>query len=147
MNNMDYIGTHSNWALVVIILMLIAIINAAISFFRNKKYNFLDRKLTLYALISVHIQILLGAVTYMQSHFTQTAMADFGAAMKDSMLRLFAVEHPLMMIIGVVVITIGYTKAKKATDNKLKFKNIFIYYTIGLILILSRIPWSHWGQH
>ncbi|MEX2350563.1 MAG: hypothetical protein WD554_06760, partial [Flavobacteriaceae bacterium] len=59
-------------------------------------------------------------------------------------LRLYAVEHPLIMIIAVVLITIGYSKHKKQLTSKGKFKMLAIFYTIAFILILSRIPWHHW---
>ena len=67
-----------------------------------------------------------------------------GDVMKDAMLRLFAVEHPLIMIIAVVLITIGYSKHKKKEEAKAKFKTLSIFYTIALLLILSRIPWGNW---
>jgi hypothetical protein len=67
-----------------------------------------------------------------------------GAVMKDSALRLNAVEHPMMMILMVVFITIGYSKHKKKLVSTPKFKMLAIFYTIALILMLSRIPWSQW---
>ena len=64
--------------------------------------------------------------------------------MKDSTLRLYALEHPLINIIAIVLITIGWSKHKKATDSKSKFKKFAIFYTLGLVLILSRLPWKVW---
>ena len=144
---MDTLSLHSSWGLTTLILILLSIVSSIIGLKSNKDLVTMHRKFSLYALIAVHIQIILGVISYTQSHYTITAMSNFGAAMKDSLLRLFAVEHPLMMIIGAVLITIGYTKAKKAIDAKVKYKKILIFYSIGLLLILSRIPWSQWGQH
>jgi hypothetical protein len=67
-----------------------------------------------------------------------------GAAMKDSVLRLYVVEHPLVNIIALALITIGWSKHKKAEDNAAKFKKIAVFYAIGLVLLLSRIPYSAW---
>ena len=67
-----------------------------------------------------------------------------GEIMKDSNLRLYAIEHPFINIVAVILITIGFSKHKKATTSTGKFKSIAILYTIGLLLILSRIPWSNW---
>jgi hypothetical protein len=64
--------------------------------------------------------------------------------MKDAALRLTSMEHPLTNIIAVVLITIGWSKHKKLIDSKSKFKTFAIFYTLGLILILARIPWHLW---
>ena len=144
---MDYISNHSNWALITLVLLIIALVFSIFGLVAKKEFGIMARKFSLYALIATHIQIILGVISYMKSEKTLHAMQNMGAAMKDSSLRLYAVEHPLMMIIGAVLITIGYSKAKKASESSEKFKKIVIFYSIGLILILARIPWGHWGQH
>jgi hypothetical protein len=55
-------------------------------------------------------------------------------------------EHPLTNIIAIALITIGWTKHKKATTGEAKFKSIAIFFGLGLVLILIRIPWSLWFQ-
>ena len=67
-----------------------------------------------------------------------------GAAMKNAELRKIIVEHPLMMIIAIVLITIGWSKHKKKGSDTAKFKTIAIFYGLALIVVLSRIPWSNW---
>ena len=64
--------------------------------------------------------------------------------MKNSELRKVLVEHPLVGIIAIVLITIGFSKHKKKERSAEKFKTIALLYTIALVLILSRIPWSSW---
>ena len=64
--------------------------------------------------------------------------------MKDAALRLTSLEHPLINIIAIVLITIGWSKHKKATTSEAKFKSIAVFFGLGLLLILSRIPWSLW---
>ena len=58
--------------------------------------------------------------------------------------RLLAVEHPLMMIIAIVFITIGWSKHKKKDTDTGKFKTIAIFYSLALLFVLSRIPWVQW---
>ena len=67
-----------------------------------------------------------------------------GAAMKDPKIRLIVIEHPLIMILAVILITVGFSKHKKKSTDKDKFKTIALYYGIALIFVLSRIPWSQW---
>jgi hypothetical protein len=64
--------------------------------------------------------------------------------MKNSELRQLLVEHPITNIIAIVLITIGWSKHKKQTDATAKFKTFAVFYGLGLLLILSRIPWSLW---
>jgi hypothetical protein len=49
-----------------------------------------------------------------------------------------------MNIIAIALITIGWTKHKKMTDDKNKFKKIALFYGLGLLFILSRIPFASW---
>jgi hypothetical protein len=48
------------------------------------------------------------------------------------------------MLIGIILITVGYIKAKKPGDDARRFRTVIIFYGLGLILILSRIPWQVW---
>jgi len=137
---------HSYWAYLVVFVVLIATINALAGFIGNKEYSPKDFRLALFALITTHIQFLIGLVLYFVSplglqNITNNGM---GEVMGNSVFRLYAVEHPLMMILTVVFITIGYSKHKKKLVSKQKFKMLAIFYTIGLLLLLSRIPWAQW---
>jgi hypothetical protein len=67
-----------------------------------------------------------------------------GGVMKDSIFRLYLVEHPFVNIIAIVLITIGYSKHKNLLTSQKKLKTIAIFYSIALVLFLSRIPWSTW---
>jgi hypothetical protein len=106
----------------------------------KKEFVSKDRKIALFALIVTHIQILVGVILYFVSPL---GWAKFGQ-MSDKALRLTSLEHPLINIIAVVLITIGWSKHKKLESSDTKFKTFSIYYSLGLLLILSRIPWSMW---
>lgn len=137
---------HSYWAYLVLLIVLLATINALAGFFSKREYGAKDFRISLFALIVTHIQILIGLVMYFVSPlgFNSISSMGMGAVMKDSTARLFVVEHPLIMILTVVFITIGYSKHKKNLLSHKKFKTLSIYYTIALILMLSRIPWQIW---
>jgi hypothetical protein len=59
-------------------------------------------------------------------------------------LRLLLLEHPLMNIIAIVLITVGWVKLKKQTEVRQMFGKISLFYGIALVLLLSRIPWGLW---
>ncbi|MGB5462954.1 MAG: hypothetical protein WBM92_06275 [Aureibaculum sp.] len=136
---------HSYWAYLVVLLLVIAVINAIIGLTQNKKFTEKDTRISLFALIVSHIQLIIGFIAYYVSSYYDTMRAvGMGEVMKDSALRKALVEHPLTIIIAIVLITIGFSKHKKKTTDKAKFKTITIFYTIALILILAMIPWDLW---
>lgn len=136
---------HSYWAYLVVIVLIVAAINAIIGFVSNKEYGATNFRIALFALIVTHIQLLIGILLYfLAPYFKMFGEVGMGGVMKDSTLRLYNVEHPLVMIIAVVLITMGYSKHKAKLTSKPKFKTLAIFYTIALILVLSRIPWSTW---
>ena len=136
---------HSWWAYLVLLVLIIASINSLIGFFGKKEYAANDFRIALFTLIASHIQLLIGLVLYFVAPYFQAfSEVGMGGVMKDSTLRLYLVEHPLIMIISVVLITVGYSKHKKKLTSKPKFKSLSIFYTLALILVLSRIPWAAW---
>lgn len=135
---------HSYWAYLVLLVLVFATFNALIKFFGNKEFHAKDFRITLFALIVTHIQLLLGFILYFVSPFGLKNISANGMGGLDSFSRLLAVEHPFVGILAVVLITIGYSKHKKKLTSKPKFKTIAIFYTIALVLVLSRLPWSNW---
>src|SRR5690606_9059256 len=135
---------HSFIAYAALILLIVASVNALIGMSSNKQFKGSDRKIALFALIFTHIQLLIGLILYFVSPKVKVFAMSMGEIMKNSDLRLYAIEHPLINLIAVVLITIGFSKHKKAATDKAKFKSIAIMYALGTLLILSRIPWSTW---
>lgn len=133
---------HSALAYVVLLLLIVAVGMAIYGFFIKKPFTEIQRKVTLFALIGSHIQLLVGLVLYLLSPLGLSNLS--GETMGNSAARLYALEHPLINIIALVLITIGFSTAKRLTEDKKKHLRIVWMYGIGLLLILSRIPWSVW---
>jgi hypothetical protein len=106
--------------------------------FGKKAYTQTNKRLALFLTISVDVQLLLGLVIYFfTSSITKMARADFGAAMGNSELRFWAVEHGLMMLIAIALFHIGKVKATKATSDVQKHKKTVIFFGIGLSALLG----------
>jgi NAD/NADP transhydrogenase beta subunit len=135
---------HSGWAYLALLLLVFAVVNSFIGMSSKKEFTAKDRKIALFALIGTHLQLLVGLILYFVSEVGFKQLS--GAAMKNSELRLTVLEHPLINIIAIALITIGWIKHKKATTGEAKFKSIAIFFGLGLVLILIRIPWSLWFQ-
>ncbi|ALM08657.1 hypothetical protein SB49_13200 [Sediminicola sp. YIK13] len=136
---------HSYLGYIVLIILILAVVNAISGLFSNRIFNLeKDFRISLFALILTHIQLLVGLILYFVSANGLKAIQTVGMGGLNSAARLLAVEHPFINIIAVVLITIGWSKHKKVMEAKKKFKTISIFYGLGLVLILSRIPWGQW---
>ncbi|MDX6180754.1 hypothetical protein SGQ44_01215 [Flavobacterium sp. Fl-77] len=133
---------HSGWAYLALLLLLVAVVNAIIGITSKKEFTAKDRKIGLFALIAIHIQLLVGLILYFVSPLGKAA---FGQ-MSNAALRLTSLEHPLINLIAITLITIGWSQHKKLINSKDKFKKFAIFYGLGLVLILIRLPWSLWFQ-
>lgn len=127
---------HSGLRWLVLLFLIISIIQA----FANRgkaEVKASDKRFPLLTLITAHTQLILGFILYFIS-----PKVIFGAeAMKDSILRFFLVEHLFGMLVAIILITIGYSKFKKAETPLPKWSKILVFYTIALIIILISIPW------
>ncbi|RAR49857.1 hypothetical protein [Flavobacterium lacus] len=133
---------HSWWAYLALIVLFIAVVNALIGYASKKSFESKDLRISLFALIFTHVQLLLGLAVFFVSQKGFKAF-EIEGAMKNPELRLTMLEHPLINIIAIILITIGWSTHKKAALDA-KFKKILFFYGIGLVLILSRLPWKSW---
>jgi uncharacterized membrane protein len=138
----DFLLTsHSYLRYVVLILLLIVILKSLMGWLGKKRFEGIDNKLALFLLISAHIQLLLGLGLYFVSPWVRFA----SGMMKDKTLRYWGVEHIAMMIIAIVLITAAKSSLKRLTTDESKFKRLFLFNTIALIIIIVAIAMSGRG--
>jgi hypothetical protein len=130
---------HSGFRYIVFVLVLLAIIQSLLGWINKKPYTALNRKINLFALISAHTQLLIGIVLYFLSPYVQFN----NTTMKDATTRYFTVEHWVMMLIAIALITIGYSKSKKLVLPERKHKIIATYYIIAFLVIVGAIMAGH----
>ncbi len=137
------LSMHSGWRYIILILMIAAIIFGRQAAKGKRGFAGAPRRFGMFTMIAADIQLLLGLGLY--SFFlkanTSAIGSSFGDQMSNSSFRNIAVEHALGMIIALVLIHIGYARAKKNTDSAGAGKAQFTYYLIALIIILVSIPW------
>lgn len=120
---------HSYWAYLVVFMLLVTTINSVIKLLGKKEYHAKDFRMSLFTLIVVHTMLLIGLVLLL--------VPPLG-------LKAVKIDHPITMILVAVLVTIGYSKHKKKLVSSAKFKMIAVFYSIALLLCLSRIPWHLW---
>ncbi len=137
---------HSGWAWFTLFIIVFTVAFHLKGLFSNKSYDFkVDFRLALFTLVITGIQIILGIINYFTADVMQKIHEmNFGDVMKVSNLRLLAVEHPTMGVLGFIVMLYGFRRMYYQIEPKRKFLSITIFYSLGLLLFLSRIPWDHW---
>ena len=108
---------HSYLAYLVLLVLILAILNAFIGKIKGKDFESKDLRLSLYGLILSHIQLLIGLILYFVSPwFNQWSNLGVGGVMKAAQARLYLVEHPFTNIIAIILITIGWSLHKRQSD-------------------------------
>lgn len=134
---------HSGLAYLALAALVIVMIYALIGSLSGREFTEKDRKFAMIGFILAHTQLLIGLILYFVSPLGFSLLTG-GGAMADKVARLTALEHPVINILAIIIISVGYIRAKKLTESRARFRSIYMMYAIGLVLILSRIPWSNW---
>jgi hypothetical protein len=125
-------SAHSGWRYVVILLLLAAFITALSGFTGKKAFTEGNRKLAVFALISSHIQLVMGLLLYFMNDWYK-----MDSSVPSN--RYWKMEHIAMMAIAVILITVGNAKSKKAVDGVAKHKSIFVFFGFALLIITVAI--------
>jgi len=137
---------HSYWAYLVVAMIIISVVNGLIGLIAKRHYNNNDLRISLFTLIVTHIQLAIGIILFFVSPLVKWFSSDVKVSeiMQNDTFRMFNLEHPLLMIIAVILITVGFSKHKKRLSSKSKFRTIFIFYLLALLAVLLMIPWDIW---
>ena len=137
------LSLHSILRWLLLILLVASIIKSFSGWQSKKIFTTGDRKLFLFTLITTHINFLVGLYLLFFGTFgiISAGKPDGVDVMKDKFFRFFWVEHPVGMLIAIVLITLGNAMAKKNVIDAIKFKKAFWFFFIALIIILATVPW------
>ena len=129
------VHAHSGLRWLVLLLLLAAVFVSFQKRSGQAGYADGDRKLYLFTLIATHIQFVLGLILAFISPKVDFSM------MGEKLYRFYSVEHTIGMLIAIALITVGYSRQKRASSDVNKHKAVFTFYTVGLLIILLSIPW------
>jgi hypothetical protein len=133
---------HSWLRWILLVLLLASIVKSLSGFSGKKALTAGDKKLWLFTMISAHTTLLIGLILLFFGTYGIAKGVPAGVSvMKDTTYRFYWVEHPLMMIIAITLITIGRGQAKKSIPDAAKYKKAFWFFLIALLVILAAIPW------
>ncbi|MEM8890259.1 MAG: cytochrome B [Bacteroidota bacterium] len=133
---------HSGFRWLVLGALILAILNALIKWQGGRAFkDSPDRTLNTLVAALIGTQFLIGLILY----FLSPKVIFAAESMSSKVARFFLVEHSLMMLIAISLVSIGSVRAKKADTDAGKFKSTFIFFLIGLVIILWAIPWPWQG--
>jgi hypothetical protein len=133
--------THSLIRYFVLIFMIWVIVKSYLAWRNGASFTAADTKASLWLVILSHVQLLLGLALYAVSPYVKFT----ATTMKDATSRYWAVEHVLMMLIAVTLITIGRVRSKKAATDAARGKALFWFNAVALLLIVVAILTSDRG--
>ena len=136
------LALHSLVRWLVLAGLLSAIYRAYKGWFSKKKFTPFDNSLRRWTAAAVHVQLIIGLWLYFISPFAVYFLDNFPASVHQREFRFFGMEHSLMMLTAIVIITIGSVKAKRGRTDTEKFKTMAVWFSIGLFIILTSIPWA-----
>lgn len=97
-----------------------------------------NKKFWLFTLIVSHTMLLIGLyqVYNFYQRIQEVAPVSMGDIMKNKYNRFYIIEHPVLMILSVILITLAYGNTKKD-----KYKKAFRLFLVALVAILAAVPW------
>lgn len=133
--------THYYLRYFIFIALLLVIIMSLLGLVNKRPFGIWDNRFSLILLILTHLQLLVGLCLYFTSPFVQ-----FGSeTMRDKFTRYWTVEHVFGMLVAIVLITVARTTSKRMTTDQAKYKRLFIFNLIALIVIVGTISMSGRG--
>tara|TARA_A100001011_G_scaffold98077_1_gene103284 strand:+ start:4134 stop:4583 length:450 start_codon:yes stop_codon:yes gene_type:complete len=135
---------HYYWSYLALLVLIYAVFNALIGKIKGKYFESKDLRICLYGLIFSHLQLLIELILYFKSPWlNQWSKLGIVNVIFNSQIRFYLVEFPLVNIIAILLITLGWSVHKKQSDPGKKFIRIILFYGLGLLLMLTRRPWDN----
>lgn len=136
-----FLSIHSWIRWVVLICLVISVIKAYLGLRGATAFSSIDNALRHWTATAAHIQLVVGIIIYTQSPLVSFFWKNLDVAVHDSEILFFGLIHIAFMFLSIVLVTIGSALAKRRNTDPEKFKTVFVWFIIALLLILIAIPW------
>lgn len=133
--------SHSYLRYAVLVLLIIVVITSLVGWLSRKPYSATDNKLSLFLFIFTHLQLLLGLILY----FVSPQVQFNNTTMENDETRYWTMEHSVIMLLAIVLITMARITSKKMTIDVAKHRRMFIFNALALLFILAGIAMSGRG--
>ena len=133
---------HSYLRYAVLLLVLLVVVRYVAGLLGSRAWNDGDEATGRWMIRVWDLQFLLGLVLYFLSPIVQFGFVNFGQAMGDVRLRQFLIEHPLLNLLAIAVLHVGWIRAAKAADDRDRMVRALVFIAVAVVLVVLSIPWS-----
>lgn len=136
------IVTHSwlRWA--VIVFGLLAVFQAIAGRSSRRAWAPGDAKAGRLYTIALDVQLLIGLILYLGvSPTVAAARANMEAAMANSATRFWLIEHPVGMLVALVLAHIGTSRVRRAASDRERFTRAAAFYGASVLIAILSSPW------
>ncbi len=133
---------HSYLRYAVLLLVLVVVLRYAAGLLRPRAWSDGDEALGRWMIRIWDLQFLLGLVLYFLSPIVQFGFRNPGEAMGDAQLRQFLVEHPLLNLLAIAALHVGWIRARKAAGAGGRRVRALLFIVIAAGLVVLSIPWE-----
>lgn len=91
---------------------------------------------------ALNVQFLVGLILYFVSPVVQGWLGNMETTMSDDTARFFVAEHPVQMLLAVIIAQVGYSVSKRKSTDRTKFLWAAVAYTLAAVIIAVAIPWD-----
>ena len=128
---------HYNWTILLFLILFINVLNSIFSRISGKKFSTLDLRICLFGLIFSYFHLLISLTLYfVSSSFDQWFENGLNNIMMNNELRSNLVINPLINILAVCFVNLGWKLKKNHFKSSKKFLRVAIFYGLGLILFI-----------
>lgn len=122
---------HKGLRTAIVIIILVTIGSSLAGWLKKGPYTQTNKLFALIAMTLAHLQLLLGLGLYFMSPRVSTGET------------YWKWEHPTMMLLAIIAFTMGYSAAKRKTNDIDKHKTTFIYFCIGTLIVIFTLSKNH----
>jgi hypothetical protein len=133
---------HSYLRYAVLLMVLLAVLRYVAGLLHSRAWNDGDEGIGRWMIRVWDLQFLLGLVLYFLSPVVQFGFANIREAMGDAQTRQFLIEHPLLNLLAIGALHMGWIRARKAADDRGRMVRALVFIAIAVVLVLLSIPWS-----
>jgi hypothetical protein len=132
---------HSLLRYLILILMAAVILSTLAGWLHSSPFGKFHRLITRLNMATAHTQLLIGLGLY----FSSPLVVFSGETMKNGLYRYWTVEHWILMLVAITLITFSYLRSKKGPSDRLKHRSVFLLNVAALLVILVSLVLSQRG--
>ncbi|WP_025764590.1 hypothetical protein [Dyadobacter tibetensis] len=136
-----FLTLHSFVRWILLLFLIYTTIKAYAGWKSGKEFSEADRWLGHWTNTFAQVQLTLGILVFVKSALAKYFWANLNEVALDSEATFFGLFHMVGMALAVTVISIAVGSSKRQKEDQAKFKKLFQWFLLAIIIILIFIPW------